>query len=245
MCACPLLRLELSLQKFVEICNKSGKIRENRHKLLHQVPTYFSAPILTKTTRGLTGDFALSSLSSYRSWGLVYHCTLQCFTLAYIPITVGGQLYSTLLPSSLGSAGKQVAHDLSVPLVHTGSLTSGGAATWACHLGCPPRPFPAWLAWPARARGSTVKAITAWRVSRAVAQCIPDVLTPARFRWPVGACPCRRARCWPKGLTTLHTPPDHARHRSQGWSGVLPNLIFTAAEGPSLVLGPVLCCLPS
>jgi len=36
ICACPLLRLELSslLQEFVEIRNKSGKIRENRHKSL-------------------------------------------------------------------------------------------------------------------------------------------------------------------------------------------------------------------
>jgi len=40
ICACPLLRLELSsLQEFVEIRNKSGKIRENWHKLLQMGPS--------------------------------------------------------------------------------------------------------------------------------------------------------------------------------------------------------------
>jgi hypothetical protein len=50
MCACPLLRLELSslLQKFIEIHNKSIKIGENRHKSLHMLIFFSLALLLEK-----------------------------------------------------------------------------------------------------------------------------------------------------------------------------------------------------
>jgi len=69
MCACPLLRLELSslLQKFVEIRNKSGKIRENRHNI-YFVPAGAEQSGITSAS-----DMLIVTMNLQRDFGNTEH----------------------------------------------------------------------------------------------------------------------------------------------------------------------------